>query len=412
MLASLAAAPHAALAQGFPPSAQTYQQPTYQQPTYQAPAYQAQAPSEVFRLAETVARVGNQHIFQGDLEGDANIVLIPTIEQIPPEQREAAEPQIKAQRERLAQQVLREAVQRKLMYEMFLRSIPPEKLEEAKASIKERVGEQFNEALEEMAEKVRNTDKSKYKDLTRQSSQLFRLAYVMKELNITTFRELDILLRRYGSSIEAQQQAYAEDQLGRQEMYKEARSTAEVTYDDMVSYYENNLDDFRVATRTRWEQITIKFSQFPTKLAAGEAIAKIGNELFYGAPFKQLAKRSSQGDKASEGGYHDWTEWGNFKVSREINEAVFSIDPGELSYIIEDAEGLHIVRVIERQEAHVVPFADAQLTIKDRIHGERRSQAITKYLAEIQDRIPVWTIYDQPESPEQIANPPRANSVR
>jgi len=397
VLASFAAALNTLFAQGFPRT---------------PPPYQAAAPSELFELAETVARVGNQHIFRGDLEGDANVVLIPTIERIPLEELKAAEPQIEAQREKLVQQVLREAVQRKLMYEMFLRTIPPDKLEEAKASIKERVGEQFTESLEEMVEKVKQADKSDYKELTRQSSQLFRLAYVMKELDITTFRELDLLLRRYGSSLEKQQQAYAEDQLGRQEMYKEARSTAEVTYDDMVTYYQEHLDDFRVPTRARWEQITVKLDQFPTKFAAGEAIARIGNELFYGAPFKQVAKRRSQGNKASDGGYHDWTEWGSFKVSREINEAVFSIDDGELSYIIEDAEGLHIVRVIERQDARVIPFADAQLTIKDRIRGDRRSKAINKYLANLQDQIPVWTIYDQAESPEQVANPRRENSVR
>lgn len=385
MLATLVAAPGVLFAQGFSPSAQP-------QP--------AAAPSEVFELAETVARVGNQHIFQGDLEGDANVVLIPTIERIPPEDRAEAEPQIKAQRQKLVQQVLREAIQRKLMYEMFLRTIPPEKLEEAKASIKERVGEQFAESLEEMAEQVRKAQPSEYKDFSRQSTQLFRLAYLMKELELSTFRELDLLLRRYGSSLEKQQQAYAEDQLGRQEMYKEARSTAEVTYDDMVVYYQDHLRDFRVPTRARWEQITIKFDQFPTRFAAGEAIAKLGNELFYGAPFKQVAKRSSQGDKASEGGYHDWTEWGNLKISREINEAVFSINTGELSHILEDAEGLHIVRVIERQDAHVIPFADAQGTIKERIQGDRRSEAINKYLADLQDRIPVWTVYDDTATAE------------
>jgi parvulin-like peptidyl-prolyl isomerase len=397
VLASLAAAPFALRAQGFPPVAP---------PSHEAP------PSKVFTLAETVARVGNQHIFRGDVEGDANIILIPTLERIPPEEREAAEPQVKAQREMLVQQVLRETVQRKLMYEMFLRTIPPDKLAEAKASIKERVGEQFNQALEEMVEKVKKVDKTEYKDLTRQSSQLFRLAYVMKEMELTTFRELDLLLRRYGTSLEKQQQAYAEDQLGRQEMYKEARSTAEVTYDDMVTYYQDNLDDFRVATRARWEQITVKFDHFPTKFAAGEQIAKLGNELFYGAPFKQLAKRHSQGAKADDGGYHDWTDWGDFKISREINEAVFSIKPGELSYIIEDTEGLHIIRVVERQDAHVIPFADAQVKIKERIQGDRRSEAINKYLANLQDRIPVWTAEDGPEAQEQIANPQRTNRVR
>lgn len=396
-LVSLAAAPSALHAQGFPPAAQPYQEVP---------------PSQVFELAETVARVGNQHIFRGDLVGDANVILIPTLERIPAAEREAVEPQVKAQRDSLTQQLLREAVQRKLMYEMFLRTIPPDKLEEAKASIKERIGEQFSESLEEMVEKVKKADKTEYRDLTRQSSQLFRLAYVMKEMELTTFRELDLLLRRYGSSLETQQQAYAEDQLGRQEMYREARSTAEVTYDDMVAYYQDNLNDFRVATRARWEQITVKFDQFPTKFAAGEAIAKLGNELFYGAPFAAVAKRSSQGDKASEGGYHDWTDWGDFKISREINEAVFSIKSGELSDIIVDTEGLHIVRVIERQDAHVIPFADAQVKIKERIQGDRRTEAINKYLADLQDRIPVWTVYDEPDAQEQIANPRRSNSIR
>ncbi len=405
-LASGVVAPIASFAQGFPPA--------YGQNVQQPPQIAA---AKVFRQAETVARVGNQDIFQGDLEADANIVLIPSIERIPPEQYAEAEEQIVAQRAQLAKQALREAVQRKLMYEMFLQTIPAEKLEEAKANIQERVGEQFNEALEEMVDKVEVAAVSERKDveyrkLSSQSSQLFRLAYLMNELEIATLRELDLLLHKYGTSLGQQQQAYAEDQLGRQEMYREARSVAEVTYDDMVDYYAKHIDDFRVPTRARWEQITIKFSEFNTKFEAGEAIAKIGNELYFGANFKALAKRSSQGDNAKEGGYHDWTELGNFKISHEINEIVFSIEPGKLSGIVSDSEGLHIVRVIERQQAHVTPFKDAQQSIKESINGERRQAAIAKYLAELQDRIPVWTIYDEPESTEQIANPLQTNSIR
>jgi PPIC-type PPIASE domain len=393
LLASAIAPPCTLFSQGFPPA-------------------QTSGESEFFEPAETIARVGNEDIFRGDLEGDANVILIPSIEKIPPEKREEAEPQIKAQREQLVQRVLREAVQRKLMYTMFLRTIPADKLEEAKASIKERVGEQFNETLEELVEKVRTADESEYKDLSRQSSQLFRLAYLMKELDIHSFRELDVLLRRYGSSLEKQQQAYAEDQLGRQEMYQHARSTAEVTYDEMVSYYQESIDDFKVPTRARWEQITIAFDEFPTKFAAGAAIAKVGNELFFGVPFEQVAKRSSHGDKANKGGYHDWTELGSFKISREINDAVFSIDIDSLSNIIEDLEGMHIIRVIEREETHVIPFADAQTKIKEKIRGLRRSEAISEYLADLQEQIPVWTIYDEPEAAEQIADPRRESNVR
>ena len=54
-----------------------------------------------------------------------------------------------------------------------------------------------------------------------------------------------------------------------------------------------------------------------------------------------------------------------------------------------------------------VPFADAQVSIKKSIQAEVRTKEIGDYLAKLQDQIPVWTIYDPPES-EQLANPPPA----
>ncbi|MBP90404.1 MAG: hypothetical protein CMJ64_27475 [Planctomycetaceae bacterium] len=374
-------------------------------PPIQPPAAQPAPPSEVFGPAETIARVGDLHIFRGDLVGDANLILAPNLAKIPPEELAKVKDQINTERERLVKQMLQQAIQRKLMYAMFLRSIPPDKLEEAQANIAERVPEQFAERLDEMRAKLDTLQTSEYRNLARQSPQLFRIAFLMKQLKITTQRELDLFLHRNGSSLDKQHQAYIEDQLGRQAMFQEVGDQKGVSLDAMIEYYEKHVEDFRVPTRARWEQVTIRFDRFSTKFEAGEGIAKIGNELFYGRPFKAIAQRSSHGANAEEGGYQDWTQWGDFSVSREINKAVFSLPVGELSQIIEDAEGLHIVRVIEQQQEHVIPFIEAQVSIKKSIQGERRGKEIGEYLAKLQDQIPVWTIYDQPES-EQLANPP------
>jgi parvulin-like peptidyl-prolyl isomerase len=188
-------------------------------------------------------------------------------------------------------------------------------------------------------------------------------------------------------------------------MFREVGETKDISLDEMIEHYQKHIDDFQVPTRARWEQVTIRFDRVPTKFEAGEAISKMGNELFFGAPFKAVAQRSSHGPNAEEGGYYDWKQWGDFSISREINEAVFSLPPGELSGIIEDAEGLHIVRVIERQQEHVIPFSDAQVAIKQDIQAERRTKEIGAYLAKLQEQIPIWTIYDPPDT-EQIANPP------
>ena len=101
-----------------------------------------------------------------------------------------------------------------------------------------------------------------------------------------------------------------------------------------------------------------------------------------------MAKRSSQGPNAEQGGYHDWTEMGDLSLSRAINEAVFSLPVQQMSGIIEDFEGLHIIRVIERTEAHLIPFTEAQVEIKEKL-SEKRNKAIAEYIVRLRSPTPV-----------------------
>jgi parvulin-like peptidyl-prolyl isomerase len=121
----------------------------------------------------------------------------------------------------------------------------------------------------------------------------------------------------------------------------------------------------------------------------------------------------SQGPNAGNGGYHDWTEWGSFAVSRELNEAIFSLPVQQLSGIIEDAEGLHIIRVLERSETHMIPFTEAQIDIKQKLVVEKRGKSVGEYINRLQKRTPIWTIYDQDEVTTRTAesSPARRDSA-
>ena len=67
-----------------------------------------------------------------------------------------------------------------------------------------------------------------------------------------------------------------------------------------------------------------------------------------GAPFPEIARSGSDGVTASDGGARDWTTQGSL-VSKKLDEALFGLPVGELSPILEDEYGLHIVRVTERE---------------------------------------------------------------
>jgi hypothetical protein len=242
-----------------------------------------------------------------------------------------------------------------------------------------------------MLDKVNNTPEEDYAPLMRQDARIFRLAVLMKQRNLSSVGQLETVLRANGSSLRKQQDAFGETLLG-QSMFREAIDVdPEVTHQEMQEYYLRNEDEFFNPARAKWEQITIRFSRCESREQALEQINSLGNELLFGGtPFWAVARRHSHGAKAADNGFHDWTEQGDLEISNAISDAVFSFPLNRLSPVIADGEGYHIVRVLDRIDAHVTPFAEAQVEIKQRLQNKKRSEAMTKYVARLKEEIPVW----------------------
>jgi parvulin-like peptidyl-prolyl isomerase len=361
------------------------------------------SPSKLFQPAETLARVGDEYIVRGDIMGDVELILSQLTSKMSPEQREASRVQLEGQRQNLRRILLKQAVDRKLMFIEFMRDIPTDKLKEVRTNIDTKVGEAFGEELQEMVDEVQRASEDEYGELAKKEAQLFRLALTMKERNVTSTLELDRILRAYGTSLPAQQKAYAERKLGQQQMVKSVNFQPEVTHDEMLQYYREHENEFRVPTRARWEQLTAAFGEHEDRAQCGQAIADMGNEVVLGgAPFWAVAKRRSDGPTADQGGDRGWTNWGDLTLSRPLLNAVFTLPVQQLSGIIEDHEGLHIIQVIERHEAHLRPFRDSEVQdeIKQQLIREKRNAQIAEYVAGLHKRTLVWTIYDDGPPPD------------
>ena len=337
-------------------------------------------------------------------------MLAPALEKMPPQDIERDREMIEAQREQIIQKLLSGAIDRKLMYLEFLRAAPPDKLEEILGNVQNRISDVLETALFDMLDKLETAKPENYQKLARQDNQLFRLALAMKEHNLSSLGQLDGYLRSYGSSLETQKQTFAERSLGQQQVREAVNFKPDVTHQEMLDYYRDETQEFEVPAKARWQQLTVRFGRAGGEAPAGQAIAEMGNELVLGGkPFWAVAKERSHGPQAKDGGVHDWTEWGDLEVSREINEKVFSLPVGELSRIIIDAEGVHIVEVLDRHDAHVIPFREAQIDIKTKIESRKRSAAFVAYVERLREQTPVRTIYDE-HANQRVAEPPRGRS--
>jgi hypothetical protein len=344
-----------------------------------------------------VAVVGNQYILYGDVLPILNQYLAPAYAKA---KSPAEVEQIDAARPMLSKQILEQLVTSKLMYIEFMRQVEKKagkNFDEAVADITKKVRDNFDKELVAAQLKVADATPEEIQEMMKKDPYIPRLAMLMKENN----------LRSTGSSLEKQRRAWGEYNIGRLGVRDQVNLNPEVSHQEMIDYYREHISEFGIQAKARFEVLTVRFDRFPSKEAAWQAIAAMGNEVYFGAQFSTVAKRGSQEPNAAKGGEYGWTTKGSL-ASEVIDQAIFTLEVGKLSQILEDQRGFHIIRVIERTDAGQVPFVEAQAKIKEAIIAAKKDKELKAYAAGLKTKTPVWTVYD---AAAQTAERPSATNL-
>ncbi len=317
--------------------------------------------------AQIIARVGSDVILAGEVMPGVDELIAANKDRIPADQLEK-------QRELLIRQRLNSYIETKLIYQDARRSIPEENFPQVEKSLK------------------KHFEQVELKDL-------------MKRAKVDTRQQLEEKLRSMGSSLQQRRRAFVQRTLAEQWIRQKAKLDGEITCDQMLDYYNNHLSEFDRPARARWEELMVRFSKHPGKAEAHALIAHMGNQVLAGAALAQVARVGSDGATASEGGQRDWTTKGSL-VSEVFDRALFALPVGRLSPILESDRGFYIIRVTEREDAHRVPFLEAQVEIEKKIRRQRTRKEMQTYLARLKDTIPVWTVFDDQPADQQLSNRP------
>jgi parvulin-like peptidyl-prolyl isomerase len=313
-----------------------------------------------------IGRVGSEAILESEVLGTVNEFLQQNQKSIPPEQ-------VDQYRELLIQKRLRSLIETKLIYQDARRTLPTE----AWPNVEKQLTKQFDEV---------------------------ELDKMMKKAGASTRREFDEKLNTLGTSLDREKRAFIERTLAGEWIHRQVKRDEEPTYDQMVACYRDHLQEFTTPARVQWEELMVRYGKYPTKAAAFEAIAQMGNRVLNGEPFANVAKSGSDGVTAAKGGQCDWTSKGAL-VCQALDEALFGLPVGQLSPIITGDRGYHIIRVTRREEQAVTPFLQAQVDIKKKIVDQRSQKQFREYMAQLEARTPVWTIFDDKAGNPQTATP-------
>ena len=306
---------------------------------------------ESFEPSRVLARVGDQPIFVSDLAVESMQLVDKFIGSAPMSVK-------KQEAKNLIPRLLPRYIQRKTLLVDAVASLP----EGANVDeIFKSAGEQFDEIM-----------------VTR----------LMENVNVKSPAELDAYYRALGSSLRKVKKSWVEDELVKYTMRSKVNANLEVSHREIHDYYLANKQQYAVQAKVKWEQLLVRFDKFPNREAAQQALAAMGDEVVYGAPLPAVAKRSSQGFKASEGGQQGWTTKGSL-VDKKLDEVLFNIEPGKLSAMLPVRDGMAIIRVIERTPAGFIPFEKSQKEIKEKLRSEKQDMAIQEHIATVKARVPV-----------------------
>ena len=164
------------------------------------------------------------------------------------------------------------------------------------------------------------------------------------------------------------------------------RSELKLPDEQLREYYQRNLDAFRIP-----ERVHVRHILFKTVGKSDQEIQKVRQQaldllrrLKQGANFDQLASQYSE-DPGSKGAGGDigWISRG--QTVPEFEQTAFSLPKGKISDVVKTQYGFHIIKVEDKQAAHVQTIEEVRPQIEQALLQERLEQLVQDRASKIVD---------------------------
>jgi peptidyl-prolyl cis-trans isomerase D len=164
-----------------------------------------------------------------------------------------------------------------------------------------------------------------------------------------------------------------------------AESSIQVAPDDLRAYYDKNRDQYRVPEQVKVSHIWIKMplpgddgKVDDKKVAEAQHRADdLLKQVKSGAKFEDVAKKYSEDTgSANVGGSLGWV--GKGQMTPEFEKAANALAKGQISDVVKSTDGFHIIRLDDKQEAHMKPLDEVKAQIEPILKHQKAQQAAQK----------------------------------
>lgn len=151
------------------------------------------------------------------------------------------------------------------------------------------------------------------------------------------------------------------------------------------SRYEASLEEYRVPERVRVRHILLA-AEGEDELAARRVEAReLRERAVAGEPFDELAQSYSEDPGSREEG-GDLGFFARDTMVPEFEDAAFALqEPGDIGEPVETQFGIHLIKLVEREEARVRPFEEVREVIEGQLRTEYIRNEVRMWRQEVAD---------------------------
>jgi peptidyl-prolyl cis-trans isomerase D len=153
-----------------------------------------------------------------------------------------------------------------------------------------------------------------------------------------------------------------------------------VTDQDLQAYYDQHRDEYRFPEKVKVSQIQFKLPFGPDGKVdekGVEAVRKKADDVLKevkgGGDFAKLAEKYSDDTTAKSGGEIGWI--GRGQAAPEFERAAFGLSKGQTSDVVRSSIAFHIIRVDDKQQAHLKMLAEVKGEIEEKVKQQKTERA-------------------------------------
>jgi peptidyl-prolyl cis-trans isomerase SurA len=241
------------------------------------------------------------------------------------------------------------------------------------------------------------TQKANELGISADTDVIKRLDDLRKQMHAETMEDLEKAAQAQGVSFEEFKQNMKDTILTQKVIQQEVGAHISVTQQEIQDYYNQHKAEMQQPEQVRLSEILI--STQPQAAKAGSNTAEpssdelvaqakskadaIYAQLQNGAKFPELAKTSSAGPTAAQGGDLEYFKKGT--LSKQLEDQVFALKAGQFTEPIRTNQGWVILEVTEHTSEGVPSLKEVEPQIQERIYMTKMQPALREYLTKLRE---------------------------